>query len=680
MPSWLPRALVFALAACLLLEVVVIAPRFHGIVLAGTVCWLAIPGVFLIRQLFASREPASIGAWLFGPALGLGFSVFGVFLLWAARVQNWIALILGPLLTWGLVVAARRWGGPTLRLPAFTRRDIVAVTLALAIVPVVTWAPYDHIREPVADGEAYRAYFTADFVWAMTVTAELAKGDLPPHNPFLTDQSLHYYWMAHFLSGALYRNVRGWGVTAEQVILIDGLTFGLCFVAFLYGLARLVGAGPWASLLGCVAGFLANSYEGADMIRAIVQGRDDWSALTTVNIDAITRWYYHGMPVDGLQRLLLYQPHHLTGYVFALGALWLVSLSEDVQETSVALWAGIMLGLAVLFSSFAAILGSAAVALVFALRVVQQRAFRTVWQSAILGLGPCIVAVAVSNALGYTDSSQGSLLTFGLNPIAVHHLGWVLLLNFGPLVLVAVAAVFAWRWSLTAGSAPISLILVCFAFYFFANVPDSGGVWVGWRTGHMLLIAFAVTGAALLSSAWTRPLLRRVLIIPLAIALSVAVPTAAIDVYNAQDITNRARGPDFPWTLVITHDERAALEWIRRETPPEAVVQLEPYVRGSTHWSLLPAFAERRTGAGRPIAMIPAFRYATASDNVQWGIYRAVSAKEAHVTARFMKIDYIAAGPLEREAYKAGLAQIAASPDLFTPVFENAAMTIYRVR
>ena len=151
------------------------------------------------------------------------------------------------------------------------------------------------------------------------------------------------------------------------------------------------------------------------------------------------------------------------------------------------------------------------------------------------------------------------------------------------------------------------------------------------------------------------------------------------DVYNAQDITNRVRGPDFPWTLIITHDERAALDWIRRETPPDAVIQLEPYTQGSSHWAYLPAFAERRTGAGRPGSMIPIRRYANASDNVLWGIYRAVSAKEAHVMARFLKIDYVAATPLEREAFKPGLAQIAASPELFAPVFENPAMTIYRV-
>jgi hypothetical protein len=48
-----------------------------------------------------------------------------------------------------------------------------------------------HLRQPVADGDAYRAYFTADLMWAMTVTAEIAKGDVPPAQP------MRYYWMSH---------------------------------------------------------------------------------------------------------------------------------------------------------------------------------------------------------------------------------------------------------------------------------------------------------------------------------------------------------------------------------------------------------------------------------------------------------------------------------------------------
>ena len=81
------------------------------------------------------------------------------------------------------------------------------------IVPLVTFAPYERVAEPTTDGHAYRAYFTADFVWGMTVTAEVAKGDVPPANPFLSTQPLRYYWMSHLLSGAVYRNLRSRGVS-----------------------------------------------------------------------------------------------------------------------------------------------------------------------------------------------------------------------------------------------------------------------------------------------------------------------------------------------------------------------------------------------------------------------------------------------------------------------------------
>ena len=130
----------------------------------------------------------------------------------------------------------------------------------------MTWAPYAHVREPTAEGEAYRAYFTADFVWGMTVTTELAKGDMPPVNPFLRGAPLRYYWMSHLLSGALYRNLRTWGVTAEQVVLINGLMFGLAAVAFLYALARMAGASPGFAALAIAVAFLANSYEGLERL------------------------------------------------------------------------------------------------------------------------------------------------------------------------------------------------------------------------------------------------------------------------------------------------------------------------------------------------------------------------------------------------------------------------------
>jgi hypothetical protein len=677
---WLTRVLIGALALVVAGEIAVIAPRLDILVVPLVACWMVLPGIVLARRAFGVREPSSIAAWLVGPALGLGFGGFGLLVLWAAGLQNWLAIIGGPGFTWAIVVLAGRFGGPSVRLPRFDRRDVPAVAIALLVVPLVTWAPYDHVREPVADGEAYRAYFTADFVWGMTVTAELAKGAVPPANPFLRGSELHYYWASHLLSGAIYRNVRAWGITAEQVLLIHGLVFGLVAVPFLYALARFAGGTPVFASLAVLVAFLANSYEGVNRLWILYQQQAPLSLVTTLNIDAVTRWFYQGMPVDGLQRMLLYQPHHLTGYLLALAALWLVAFAEDVTETSVALWAGILLGLAFLFSTFTAIIVGVALGALYAARLVAQRAYGSIWQCAVLGGGPVVVAVAISVALRYTDPGAGFLIRFGLNPVALRHWPFALLLSFGPLLLAGIVGVLRVKWIKRDGAAAVALVLSALAFYFLADVPDQQGVWVGWRSGHLLLIGFMVMGAAALTTAWRHTRWRVPIVVLLVVATVPAVPTVAIDVYNAQDITNRTEGPGFPWTTIISPSEREALDWIRRATPDTAIVQYEPLARGASGWCYITAFAERRMAAGLPGAMIPFRPFQLATDDVRMGIFRASSASEAHHMATFLEIDYILIGAVERRMYNDTLVEIARHPDLFLQVFDNHAVTIYAVQ
>jgi hypothetical protein len=621
-----------------------------------------------------------MSAWFIGPALGFGLSVFGLLLLWAAGVQNGLALLLAPLFTWSVTVISRGFGGASIHLPTLDRRDVTAVLIALFVVPIVTIVPYEHVAEPTTEGTAYRAYFTADFVWAMTVTAELAKGDVPPANPFLSTQPMRYYWMSHLLSGAVYRSVRRASISVEQVVLVNGLAFGLSFVAFFYWLARGAGGSPAFSAGAVLVAFLANSYEGLDMIRALLGRDESLSALRTINIDAVTRWFYQGMPVDGLQRLLLYQPHHLTGYVFALAALWLIGLAHDVTEVSIALWAGILLGLAFLFSTFTAIIVGAAVGILYCVRLVQQRALGALWQCAILGGAPVAVAIAVSMALGYTDPGEGFLMRFGLNPVALRRWPFALLLSFGPLLFAGSLGLLRVRWVTREGASAAALVASALTFYFLADVPDMGGVWVGWRSGHLLLIAFAIIGAAALTAVWRRRWeIRAVLASVALVAISLAVPTVAIDVYNAQDITNREQGPAFPWTLILTPPERDALQWLRTNTAADAIVQVEPFVRDAGTWAYVPAFAERRMAAGLPISMIPLRPYQLASESVRNGIFRAQSAIDAHGAARSMEIDYVLVGPPERRAYGPAVAQLATRSDLFSPVFQNEVITVYQV-
>jgi uncharacterized membrane protein len=158
-----------------------------------------------------------------------------------------------------------------------------------------------------------------------------------------------------------------------------------------------------------------------------------------------------------------------------------------------------------------------------------------------------------------------------------------------------------------------------------------------------------------------------------------AVPTVAIDVYNAQDITNRGLGPAFPWTLVVTPPEREALDWLRRSTARDAVVQFEPDARGVGWWCYLTAFGERRMAAGLPGSMIPVKPYAIATETVKSGIFKADNAHDAHLIARSMGINYLFVGGVERRRYGAAVTAIEQAPDLFEPVFHNDAVTIFLV-
>ena len=143
-------------------------------------------------------------------------------------------------------------------------------------------------------------------------------------------------------------------------------------------------------------------------------------------------------------------------------------------------------------------------------------------------------------------------------------------------------------------------------------------------------------------------------------ALLAGAPTTAIDVYNAQDVTNFSDSPIGPWTVAVTADEQAGLDWLRTTTPPTAVVQMDPTARGRTTWSLIPSFAQRRMAAGLPISLLggtaPYTEYADKSTLVR-SMYATESADEAWSIARSLRIDYVWVDQVERKAYPGGLAK-----------------------
>ncbi len=65
-------------------------------------------------------------------------------------------------------------------------------------------APYRNLGGANAEGtKHYRAYFTADFVWHAALTAELGRFQMPPRNPYMAREPLHYYWTYFLVPAAV---------------------------------------------------------------------------------------------------------------------------------------------------------------------------------------------------------------------------------------------------------------------------------------------------------------------------------------------------------------------------------------------------------------------------------------------------------------------------------------------
>jgi uncharacterized membrane protein len=160
----------------------------------------------------------------------------------------------------------------------------------------------------------------------------------------------------------------------------------------------------------------------------------------------------------------------------------------------------------------------------------------------------------------------------------------------------------------------------------------------------------------------------------------IGLPTTVIDVYNAQDIGNHRVSPGgFRWTITLTPEEQEAYRWIRTNTPPDAIVQMDPIAHARETWSQLPTFAWRRMAAGRPISLMNIPDYDERSRRAH-RMYASKDAAAAAALARELRIDYIFVGPDEQRANPAGsVAKFASRPDLFSRVFANDRTAIYEV-
>ena len=129
--------------------------------------------------------------------------------------------------------------------------------------------------------------------------------------------------------------------------------------------------------------------------------------------------------------------------------------------------------------------------------------------------------------------------------------------------------------------------------------------------------------------------------------------------------------------MPVTAAQQSAFAWVKAHVPEDAIVQMEPMLRGRDHWSLIPSFAQRRMSAGLPISLLPIPEYAEGSAQVQQ-IYRTSDPREARQLAKARGIHYFYIDQDDRAAYPEGMEKFSAA--YFERSYDAGDVTIVRVR
>jgi len=651
-------------------------PTSVGAALYGALYLLTLlPGLPVGWWVFGRQSPLG---WVAGALAGYALSALAfwvpAWLGWPhppAFLAAWLCLAAA---TWRLVP---RGTTPLVTLPAWARRDTRRWLLLLCLVLIIVWIPFRRAGETDATGARnYHAYFTADFVWHMAMTQELGRFSLPPTNPYLAPETIHYYW-AYFLVPAVLS-----GPESSRVVPIDtalkvtatGTALLIFSVVFLgaWAVTGRTGAALAASLVALFAPSWEGMFTLVDFWKGGLSASAIFEQVRGMNIDAITNWRFHGLRIDGLVRSMWWTPQHASAFTLGLLALITVARAGPSPTRRAYAGVGLFLALSVTMSPF---LGGA-FCLIHALVVLSLVATRRTSARALidqaLTVGPVLLAVGWTMLNGMDDGA-GTAVSIGWKGLGRHAPVTTMVLSLGGLLLPA--ALCVWPPALRRlGAAWVAIpgVLVGLTLGWFVSLPDEG--WVGFRAGNVLQVTLPMLAAAGLAMLWDAS--RRTAVALTAILLVVGAPTTLIDTFNAQDIENRAMGPGFYWTIRISREQQAGFRWIRRATLPDAVVQADPIVRGRNNWSLIPSFAGRRMAAGQPISLLPTPEYQERGTAVH-ALLTEMALPEAHRQALALGINFLW---VDSDDSPAVGDRLRARPDLFGLVFHRGPVMVFDVR
>lgn len=574
--------------------------------------------------------------------------------------------------------------------PVATR---LALTIGLILVLVIVSGPFLNVGKRVGDSDVYAPYFNRDFFRNLAFGASLSKGVIPPANPYFEGEVLHYYWFQMVFPALVY-SLSGKSVALEDIFLLSTLLINITFVfVFVHFLRRFVKRIP-ALIIVLSLAFVAESYQAP--FKAVLSLQPTHWALEGTWLGAIAL-----PPVGYFFQHLLYLPHHLVSLVALLIVVSLLVEQTTPGRATRALAAASILVLTSGFSFFITAFGFLWAGSYLALQALrdlylltrdrESRQCRASFMVTILSS----VTIGMAGLVTYGILSGLEMLLGGGNAWYIHVSKSQLLAPLHFFVMLGPMSVLGLAGFVTSvrdkkirmHSWGLLWLLLSVLFLIMFLVPKNLPTWeVSQKLGVVLRIPVLVLSGIFLDHLVNRGIRqRRIAWIVLLLFCASAVPNLLAYEHVHLDVSNSTL-----LTYVGASEKRAA-EWIRRQTPSDAVVQtwpdgqtsVRPYYRPEEDkYSLIPVFGERQTAVGDPQFA----RYYVPRSNYQDVDARATEISRiyeepdqsdvAGVLEKF-QIDYVYWGISERRCCLENLIWYEKSP-LFEKVYDQDGVSIFR--
>lgn len=704
-----PAILGLALCSFLLLGLVISnAATCAWFLLGAIVC--AIPGWFACRLLYGpefARRPVSLGHTLI---LGLLITTFSSVLMAALGLGLTApTALVAALLSAALLFLLGRWTTHPLSAiqddnPATTR---LAITVGLILVLVVVAVPFFNVGRQVGESYAYAPYFNRDFLRSLAFGAELSKGAVPPDNPYLGGETLHYYWFQMVFPALVYR-LAGSSVALEEVLLLSTLLVNVAFVfVFVHLLRRFVTKTP-ALIVVLGLALLAESYQAP--FKAVLSLQPTHWALEGTWLGAIA------LPAVGyFFQSLLYLPHHFATLVSLLIVISLLIERTERHRLTRVLAAAIILVLSSGFSFFIIVFGFVWAGSYLALQALgEMRGLRPNFRGARHAHKPdgaaprgalssftvtilSGVIIGVAGLATYALLSSLDMLLGDGNSWYVHvsKLQLMAPLHFfvmlGPMFVLGSAGVVVCLrdQEMRSRSWGLLWLLLSVLFIIMFLVPRNLPTWeASQKLGVVLRIPMLIFSGTFLVHLIERGVRQRTVAwVALLLFCASAVPNLLAYEYVHLKVNNSDK------LTYISAPGKKAAAWMRTQTPPDAIVQSGPggqasiqaYYRAEEDtFSLVPVFGERQTALGDPqfsryyvsASQLP--EVDARSEEIEQLYEQPGRSDVAGIVAKF-QIDYLYWGLSERQCCSENLAWYEASP-LFEKVYDQDGVSIFRFK